>query len=320
MANVAIISPNPDTQSGGVERFCYDLAAAISGDGVRAEIVTLAKANSGNWDLVISNGMLGASAGRRRLHVYHGCWISHMLQDHKTASLPWRAKRTLTGAMQELRAGVGVRRIAVSTSAARDIRRFYGLRVDGVISNGVDTECFRPMESQHARRHFDLAPTGRFALFVGRNEYRKRPDLAVASAAQSGYELVTAGSSALSGVRHLGRLEPTEMALALAAADVVIAPSGYEACSIAILEAFASGKPVVATRTGWIADLLNVVPEYRDLTAAVGDLPGLIEALRIVPERMHAVERAVQHVRTANELTVFASHWRSEVADILVSA
>jgi glycosyltransferase involved in cell wall biosynthesis len=320
MVNIAIISPNLESQSGGIERFCQDLAAAISGDGVRAKIVSRSETNSRNWDLVISNGMLAGPAGRRRLHVYHGCWIPHMRQDHKGASVRWRAKRTLTGALHEVRAGIGARRVAVSTSTARDVRRFYGLKVDDVISNGVDTECFRPMESDHARRHFDLGATARYALFVGRDEYRKRPDLAAAAASQLGYELITAGSSQFPGVRRLGLLGRTEMALALAAADVVIAPSGYEACSIAILEALASGTPVVATRTGWIGDLLNVVPEYRDLTAAVGDLPGLVEALRIVPERRQVVQRAVEHVRSANDLTAFASRWRSEVAIALESA
>lgn len=64
-------------------------------------------------------------------------------------------------------------------------------------------------------------------------------------------------------VRFAGPLPPEAVSYELRDADVVVVPSRRESCGAVILEALASGTPVVATRSGGPEDLI---------TAAVGEL------------------------------------------------
>ena len=54
-----------------------------------------------------------------------------------------------------------------------------------------------------------------------------------------------------------GWAEPAEVPSWLASADVVVAPSWQEGQGIAIIEAMAQARPVVATRTGGITDVVT---------------------------------------------------------------
>ena len=81
----------------------------------------------------------------------------------------------------------------------------------------------------------------------------------------AGWELLHAGAPALDGARHLGLLEPEQLADAYAAANCLLFPTRYEACSYVLLEALASGTPAVTTRVGWTRTLLRELPAYEAL-------------------------------------------------------
>ena len=73
----------------------------------------------------------------------------------------------------------------------------------------------------------------------------------------------------MTGVREdVGRL--------LSAVDIVLHPSGAEACPLAVLEAMALGKPVVATRVG---GLVNVISQGDDGFLVESDAAALASAL-----------------------------------------
>jgi glycosyltransferase involved in cell wall biosynthesis len=73
---------------------------------------------------------------------------------------------------------------------------------------------------------------------------------------------------------------PNAAALALPAFDVFYQPSRWEAMSIAILEAMASEKPIVATRVG---DNPHVLEDgVSGLLVNPGDIGGMVEALALV--------------------------------------
>jgi glycosyltransferase involved in cell wall biosynthesis len=201
-------------------------------------------------------------------------------------------------------------RVAVSESAAREVRRYFRLGVHEVIPNGVDTDLFRPRDRAEARRRLGLEGDARLALFVGRTEARKGADLLLPACARAGFELVVAGRNTLDGARELGVLSPEDTAWAYAAADCVLFPTRYEACSWVVLEALASGTPLVTTRVGWMETFLRELPAYRALSVwpEVDDVAAGLRALAEDPRPdLTAAARAWMEQNGSYER--FAERW-----------
>jgi glycosyltransferase involved in cell wall biosynthesis len=315
----AIISPNPADNSGGVERFCHTLSEVITGLGGEATVVTAVDADKIPHDLVISNGMVSRRTEAPRIHVYHGCWVDHVRLGTRTAgySPQWRAQFLVKGAAKEVRAGWGAYRVAVSEPTAGEVERWYRRRVNRVIPNGIDTSLFAIGDQDVARKQLGVAADERIALFVGRAEPRKRPDLAAEAARRAGFRLLAAGSGSVPGATGLGVLTPSALNAWIQAADCVLLPSEYEACSIAILEALATGTAVVTTRVGYVRTLIEQVPAYRGLTADAGDVDGLAAALSSLEGSEAAVQAATAFIRSENGLDRFAAHWAEAIDDTL---
>ncbi len=308
---VWIVSPHPTGGGGGVEQFCHTLRRSLAAEtGWDVQVVGRAgEPGAPPPDCAITNGMTGLDRrGIPRVHVYHGCWPEHMRYDHVRASPQWRLKRRLQGAIREIGAGRGALRVSVSRSAAREIRRWYGLN-SVVVPNCVDTAVFRPTDRAAARRSLGVPLDRRLALFPGRPEDRKRPDLAVAACRRASFTLLHAGTAPLPGAEELGRLSAAELAAWYAAVDVVLAPSDYEAASLAVLEALAVGTPVVGTRVGWLRDLEFAVPGYRPLLADRGDLDGLTRSLNGLDAASTAVRDAAELVRREHDFTSLGSRY-----------
>lgn len=316
---VAIVSPNPANNSGGVERFCHTLSAALSTRGASPEVVGIAELSDLPHDVVITNGMVGRPVAAPRIHVYHGCWVEHVRLGYRSAdvSLPWRTRFLVTGAVKEIRAGRKAYRVAVSDATAAEVSRWYRYDIQKVITNAVDTATFAPADRRVVRAALGIHPEERLALFVGRPEARKRPDIAAAAAQRAGYRLLLAGPGKIAGATSLGVLAPEELTKWIQAVDCVIAPSEYEGCSIAILEALSAGTAVVASRVGWIPTLIEHVPAYRDLTAPAGDLDGFTRALRALSASAQATIDATCYVRAEQNLEKFARKWEAAIDAVL---
>jgi glycosyltransferase involved in cell wall biosynthesis len=131
-----------------------------------------------------------------------------------------------------------------------------------VVRNAVDVERFTPASTEERdavrqRLGFD----GPVAVCVGRLAPQKGQDRAIAAwpavrARAPGARLVLVGdggeraalarsAAAVEGVELVG--PKTDVRDWLVAADVVVAPSRWEGCSFAVLEALACGRSVVAT-------------------------------------------------------------------------
>jgi glycosyltransferase involved in cell wall biosynthesis len=337
MRHAVIVSPDVANAAGGVERTCLMLADTLERQGWTATIVGpepvarwqfrvgagyLAASRSASRaasalhpDLLITNGCMGVGYSRPipRIHVYHGTLVSAIWT--AGADLPWRERirRTVAAGSAEALSGRRASRVVcVSDSTAAEARRLYRVRGATVIPNGVDTAIFSPLPRRQARARLGLEPDGRYALFVGRLEHGKGADLLLRATRVAGFGLVVAGRDSSPAAINLGVLAPTELALAYSAADCVLFPSLYEACSLVVLEALACGVPLLSTRVGWMPTLLAAVPDYEALCVEpdVDDIAERLAALAGVDTaRLTATARS--YVTEHNSLERYSQRWRA---------
>jgi len=255
--------------NGGVERFAQDLAKLLELDFTDIDVVP-PNANVSD-SIVIGNGMVTARTSGKKIHIFHGCWIPHMRASYSLSEEGlWVIKRMATGAYSEIKASQGCTTVAVSQSVLEEIKIYYRKRVDHVIPNFVPKTkskswAFNDVEYPHA-------------LFLGRAEKRKRPELASKIMQQINLPLIHIGSGLVNGSVGLGILERNEVANVMRKASFLISTSAYEANSLAILEALQLGLPVVSTRVGWMKTLEQSIPEYSSLLGDVDAFDQLLDA------------------------------------------
>ena len=296
------------------------IAPALARIGLSPSLEALSatrKARRASADLVISNGFLGGPTGGRRIHVFHGTMVGHALKE-VTGSRRYRLRQGLGGGLAEALCGRGATAVAVSNSTANELRRVYRQRTDAVIPNGVDTELFSPGDRRAARARFGLDSQERYALFVGRFEPLKGADTVPEACRRAGFRLLVAGPSAPPSAISLGTLAAAELSIAYRAADCVVLPSRYEACSFVVLEALASGVPVVTTSVGWTADFLSACPAYSPFIVRP-DLDSVTGALRRVDafDGSEPLSQARAYVERHNGFAVFAQRWLELIAKVL---
>jgi glycosyltransferase involved in cell wall biosynthesis len=179
------------------------------------------------------------------------------------------------------------------------------------VHNGVDLDTFQPRDQAEARREAGLPGEARIVLFVGNFYPVKNPLLLIRAIAQldPGVLLVMAGGGPLEqrcrelatelgiGTRvfFAGRKSPKEVAGLMNCAQVLVVPSENEGVPNVILEAFATGLPVVASRVGGIMEVLD--HERLGSMTPPGDLPALVAAL----ERQLAAPRDSAAIRRQGE-------------------
>ena len=84
-------------------------------------------------------------------------------------------------------------------------------------------------------------------------------------------------------VEFLGKISHEEVALQMSDSDVYLLASNFETFSIVCLEAFASGKPVVATKCGGPEELVN---QTNGLLVDLGDEVAFTNAMLLVTENL----------------------------------
>lgn len=338
MRHAVIVSPDVSNAAGGVERMCVLLARVLERQGWMATIVgpqheakrwqfrmgvsaiacsrsAARVARAQDPDLLITNGYLGVGYSRRtpRVHVYHGtsaAWVRAVGAEQPRRE---RVRRMVgMGGAEALSARGASAVVCVSSSAAAEVGRFYRVGGAQVIPNGIDTEIFSPKPRIEARTQLGLARDGRYALFVGRMDHGKGARLLAEASRRAGYELIVAGRDEGPDAINLGILSPAALAVAYCAADCVLFPSLYEACSFVVLEALACGVPLLATRVGWMPTLLRAVPEYQALCVqpTLDDIVDRLHALAdLDTARLTSAGRAF--VREHNSLERYAERWRA---------
>jgi teichuronic acid biosynthesis glycosyltransferase TuaC len=146
------------------------------------------------------------------------------------------------------------------------------------VVNGCDLSIFHVRDRLEAKKKLGIDPASQAVVYIGRMDVKKGLRELVKAAASLRPErsklhvyLVGEGpdrpliqraiqaSDAAGYIHALPGCAFDEVADWMAAADLVTLPSYMEGCPNVVLEALASGRPVVATNVGGIPEILNEV-------------------------------------------------------------
>lgn len=227
-----------------------------------------------NLDVVMVNGAnTQRQADVNAVHFVHTAWL-------RSSAHPWRSHRNIhTGyqwlfnalnAYWEKKAFQEAKVIVAVSEKVKQELIDIGIPSERirVILNGVDLQEFSPGKCE--RTKFDLPEAVTLALFVGDILTSRKnldsilsalvnvPDLhlaVVGSTNGSPYPQLAADLNLKQRVHFLGfRRDVSEI---MKTADLFVFPSRYEACTLVLLEAIASGLPVITTRTAGGAEIIT---------------------------------------------------------------
>jgi UDP-glucose:(heptosyl)LPS alpha-1,3-glucosyltransferase len=216
--------------------------------------------------------------------------------------------------------------VAISDMVKKDMIRWYGITEDKitVVYNGVDLDRFHPRNRQYREDIRKRHGIGRewVILFVSNNFRMKGLRFLMKALAKrkgegcSVFKLLILGRDrqapylqlakrlGLSGeVIFAGSTDEPERYYG--AADLLVHPTFYDACSLTVLEAMASGLPVITTvcngaggvmTTGQEGAVLPNPGDVQDLAKKISDIlkPGAVERASIAARRVsefHSLER-----------------------------
>lgn len=258
---------------------------------------------SGGVDAILTVGTLPAAVGRVTARLRG---VPHVVNVHRGPGLRLGAAEEKLSRL--LAPGtdlvIAVSECQVAECTAHGYRR---PRIQ-VIPNGIEAAALRPDRSRAALRpELDIEPDAFVVLCVAGLRREKRVELfceavdlarrkdprIVGVVAGDGPQRELVEASAGEGVRILGHR--ADVADLFASADACAVPSAVEASSLVVLEAMAAKRPVLATRVGGTADLVEdgvtgvlVEPDdVRALAAALAAIAADPEAARAMGEAGH---------------------------------
>ncbi len=175
-----------------------------------------------------------------------------------------------------------------------EIFRSFGVDEKKIIHipNGLDYGLYRKRHKGVVRKKFGFGFDVKMVLFVGNLIKLKRVDILIKAfnGVANKYPrsiLIIIGSGPLrhkldflvnklrlkSRVRFIGRVEPKNVAIFMNAADVLVLPSSSEGRPNVVLEALASGLPVVTTNVGDIGNFIR--DGYNGFIVGIDDINSL---------------------------------------------
>ncbi len=253
------------------------------------------KQNGAQHDVVQANGLTTwAQTDVNTSHFVHGAWLrspNHIARQQRSAHSAYQGLFTALNARWERQVYQRARVVAPVSQQVGDELRSIGVpsAKQRMIYNGVDLREFCPGSMDRAA--LGLPVNTPLALFVGDiRTRRKNLDSVLKAVAQvPGLHLAVVGKVEDSPfpalADHLGLADRArflgfrrDVADIMRACDLFIFPSRYEACSLVILEAIASGLPVVTAQTTGGSEVLT--PDCSIRVSDAEDVNGIADAMQ----------------------------------------
>ena len=236
----------------------------------------------------------------------HTAWLRHPMHPSRMTSGPYSLYQrlyTTLNAWGERKAFRDAKRVIGASSTIRvELTGLCGVSENkvGVVLNGVDLDEFYP--GQENRSALGL-PEGVFlALFAGDIRTGRKnldgvlralvsvPDVHLAVAGRVAGSPWPALAEELGLAKRVHFLDfRTDLAQLMRASDCFVFPSRYEACALVLVEALASGLPVITAKTTGGAEavgpdagiVINDTESVAELTAALQEVSGRSDLLAV---------------------------------------
>ena len=304
---VAYVLPWKDQVVGDLETLDVPVRCIGTDKGLRPGVIRNLRALLEEWDVDIIHVHSPAVAalarlvkgGRRLVYTEHNVVGSYRL--------PTRIANRFTYPRNDAVIGV-------SDAVGESVMKYPGPNAN-IIPNGVSAK-FRPQESAAARVELGIGTDDPLIVHVGNIRPHKghsnlieavallkttHPDALVVSIGGEKHngdlarvQAEAAGAGVAENIRFLGRR--TDARAFTEAASVYVNPSDFEGLPIAVLEAMALARPIVATSVGGVPSVINettgiLIPEKNPqaLAEAVG-------ALLDDPAHATVLGKAAQHL------------------------
>ncbi len=194
--------------------------------------------------------------------------------------------------------------------------------------HGIDSELFNPAyRSEAIRLRYMEDPQGKILLYVGRIAPEKDLEVLMEAAAHLNrrglkYRLLMVGDgparqkleeTKIENVVFLGYQRGQDLYDLYASADIFVFPSVTETFGNVILEAMASGLPVVAAPAGGVED--NLIEGHNGLAFKAGDAADMADQIEILikqPELLATLAKgALDHARSRNWDGILADFYQT---------
>ncbi|MBO1047455.1 MAG: glycosyltransferase family 4 protein [Dolichospermum sp. DEX182a] len=270
--------------------------------------------NRANLDLIKVNGAITMGATDvNAVHFVHGSWLKspvHISHNRKDLYGLYQWLFTAANAYWEKQAFRQSKIIiAVSEKVAQELVNIGVLRSQiRVVVNGVDLQEFAPGVS--LRTELGLPENVNLALFAGDIRISRKnldtvlhalvkvPELhlaVVGGTEDSPYPAMAKALNISERVHFLGYRH--DMPQIQRASDLFVFPSRYEPFGLVVIEAMASGLPVITATTTGAADLVNpdcgIVLDDCDDVNALADALRLLNSDRSLRQKMGKVARTI---------------------------
>lgn len=226
------------------------------------------------------------------INVFHYSFIGYK----RLTGAKWLVEQKLASTANSLIQSIGSMRsvnVAVSPFQSRFLKR-EGVHVDKIIPNSIDIELFKPVAAVQKKGDF---------VYVGASIYFAKGLDVLERLADKGLKIDCVMPSKGNGTLNcLGSRPHGEIPELLQEYKALIHPSRYESCSMCVLEAMASGLPVLVSNVGIGPELRKEIPEFvvagyddeaiseyiRKAELILGDYPRYSRLARNYVERFHS--------------------------------
>ncbi len=258
------------------------------------------------YDLVICNGEYGLFINHPRcIALFHGSYHGLRKGLGKYFPLKSRVVNRWFSFVQRLAAH---KKYVVTVSAGNaEVLNEQGILNAKVIDNPVDLSLYVPQ----------IATTNGKVLFVGANNYYPKGIDILEQIAERGIEIDMVSNSCTSPtLNYLGERSPKELSMLLPQYELLLLPSRFEASGLVLLEAMASGVPVLTSKVGSAFELEKEFPELvfdiRD--CSIDQIVSKIND--IVKRRDELSPRVRQYVENKHSLDLYKMEWKKYLENI----
>jgi len=282
-------------------------------------------ANASQMDVTLANGCITRfPAEYNAVHFVHSAWKDSPVHTSRVRSGPYAWYQWIYTALNARWEKLALQKaksvIAVSEQVKDELIEIeIAPKSIKVIHNGVDTSEFRPGPVD--RLSLGLPQNVLLALFVGEiRTPRKNLDTVLrALQSVSALHLAVVGNTDQSPYPHMAddlgvsdrvhfmgyRKDVPDL---MRAADLFVFPSRYEACSLVLLEAMASGLPIITAQTAGGAELIK--ESFGRVLPNPNDEDALAHALTSLTNNPNQLEQMADEARSTAE-----QHTWSKMAD-----